>query len=110
VIDHVIPASAVQGIGRVLRALRRSRVKRDVLSYLCSIYPESAYPALIADAVGASYENVVGALRGLGERYRREDSLLGLGLVEEVSIGRAKFYRVRDGAVEICRSLTRHGG
>ncbi|ACB40253.1 archaellum operon transcriptional activator EarA family protein [Pyrobaculum neutrophilum] len=91
------------GYGRAMMALRRSRVKRDVLKYLCSIYPESAYPALIADAVGASYENVLGALRGLGGRYKAEDSLCGLGLVEEVPVGRVKLYRVRD--LEICKAF-----
>ncbi len=104
-IDHGIKLQLwkMDNYGRVLKALRRSRVKREVLKYLCPIYPHSAYPALIAYAVDASYENVLGALRGLNGRYKPEDSLCGLGLVEEIPVGGAKLYRVKD--VEICRSL-----
>ncbi|AFA40181.1 Uncharacterized protein conserved in archaea [Pyrobaculum oguniense TE7] len=103
----MINASAVRQFGRVVRALRRSRLRAQVFEFLCEVYPEWAYPGLIADAVGASYENVVGALRGLGKRYRPEDSLLVLGIVEERREGKLRFYRLRDEYVELCRALGR---
>ena len=100
----------VKLFGRVVRALRRSRLRAEVVRFLCGVYPEWAYPSIIAESLGASYENVVGALRGLGRRYRPEDSLLALGVVEERVEGRLRLYRLRDEYVELCRALGREPG
>ncbi|ABO08295.1 archaellum operon transcriptional activator EarA family protein [Pyrobaculum calidifontis] len=86
---------------KIARSLRRSRLRLAILKLLCEA-GEPLYPALIARAVGASYENVLGALRGLGRRYRREESLLGLGLVKEVKVGGQRLYYADE---EICKNL-----
>jgi len=86
---------------KVARSLRRSRLRLAILKLLCEA-GEPLYPALIAKAVGASYENVLGALRGLGKRYKHEESLLGLGLVKETKVGDQRLYYADE---EICKNL-----
>jgi len=86
---------------KIARSLRRSRVRLAILKLLCEA-GEPLYPALIAKAVGASYENVLGALRGMGRRYRREESLVGLGTVKENKIGNQTLYYVDE---EICKKI-----
>ncbi len=68
-------------------SLRRSRVRREVLSFLARIHPRASYPSEIARAINARADQVLAALRGYGTRYRRDISLLGLGLVREVGRG-----------------------
>ncbi|MEL9990191.1 MAG: archaellum operon transcriptional activator EarA family protein [Thermoproteus sp.] len=85
----------------LIRSLRRSRIRLEILKVLCRT-GEPMYPALLARAIGVSYENVVGALRGLGRRYRKEDSLVGLGLVKEVRVGRQYVYVADE---DICGKL-----
>lgn len=86
---------------QLIRSLRRSRIRLEILRVLCQT-GEPMYPALLAKAIGVSYENVVGALRGLGRRYKKEDSLVGLGLVKEIKIGRQYVYIVDE---DVCSKL-----
>jgi len=92
-------------LGKIIRALRRSRVRREILKMLCSASEQEAevYPAMLASLTGASYANILGALRGFGNRYREEYSLLSLGLVEELRLGDMRFYRIKN--PEICKIL-----
>jgi uncharacterized protein len=66
-----------------IRALRRSNVRRKITEYLNEISPNYSYTSQIAHHVGATTSNVIGALRGIHERYREDESLLCLNLVEE---------------------------
>ncbi len=66
-----------------IRALRRSNVRRKITEYLNTISPRTSYTSEIAYHVGATTSNVIGALRGIETRYREEESLLQLHLVEE---------------------------
>jgi uncharacterized protein len=66
-----------------IRALRRSNVRRKITEYLNEISPKSSYTSEIAYSIGATTSNVIGALRGIHERYREDESLLELNLVEE---------------------------
>lgn len=61
-------------------SLRKSAVRREVLSYLAKV--NGSYVAEIAKATGHSPSQVIGALRGLKQGYKEENSLLALGLVE----------------------------
>jgi len=67
----------------VVRALRRSYIRRDIAKYLCSINPECCRTTEIATQVKSSSTNVIGALRGLGSRYKTDESLISLNIVEE---------------------------
>ena len=66
-----------------IRALRRSNIRKKIAEYLFEIYPSSSYTSEIAYNVGATSSNVIGALRGMKDRYKEEESLIGLDLVEE---------------------------
>lgn len=67
----------------VIRALRRSNVRKNIAEYLFDISPSSSYTSEIAYNVKTTPTNVIGALRGMGTRYKEDESLLSLNLVEE---------------------------
>ena len=72
----------------VIRALRRSNIRRKVAEYLFDISPSYSYTSEIAYNVGATSSNVIGALRGMNSRYKKDESLISLNMVEEKSGGK----------------------
>jgi predicted transcriptional regulator with HTH domain len=72
----------------VIRALRRSNVRKKIADYLFEISPSSSYTSEIAYNVKTTPTNVIGAIRGMESRYKEDESLLGLGIVEERSGGK----------------------
>lgn len=68
--------------GHIVRALRRSRARREVLRFLSS-RPTPSYIALIARETRLDEPAVTGAIRG-SSRYGPDGALLGLGLIQEV--------------------------
>jgi hypothetical protein len=93
-------------LGQIIRALRRSRIRREIVQLLCTV-DEPLYASAIADLIKASYVNVIGALRGLNGRYVTSDSLIGLGILRELRMGNHVFYLLTNR--EICEVLTRLG-
>ncbi|HWG90142.1 MAG TPA: archaellum operon transcriptional activator EarA family protein [Candidatus Thermoplasmatota archaeon] len=79
-------------------ALRRSNARRRVLRFLAR--EGSSYPSFIARNMGLDLPATLGALRGLGERYTADLSLVGLQLVQEVEPvsrgSRTKVYEITD--------------
>jgi predicted transcriptional regulator with HTH domain len=71
----------------VARALRRSNVRKKIAEYLFDISPSYSYTSEIAYHVKTTPTNVIGALRGMKSRYREDESLVGLDLVEEKKSG-----------------------
>lgn len=69
--------------GRIVYALRKSKARRIVLSYLSTIYPCKSYPSEIARKTGLRANEVCGALNGSPKRYKKENSLVKLGLVKK---------------------------
>ncbi|OYT28319.1 hypothetical protein B6U98_05200 [Thermoplasmatales archaeon ex4572_165] len=67
----------------IARALRRSNVRKKIAEYLFDISPSYSYTSEIAYHVKTTPTNVIGALRGMKSRYREDESLVGLELVEE---------------------------
>ncbi len=72
----------------IIRALRRSNVRKKIAEYLFEISPSCSYTSEIAYNVKTTPTNVIGALRGMESRYREEESLLNLNIVEEKSGGK----------------------
>lgn len=72
----------------VVRALRRSNIRKKVAEYLFDISPSYSYTSEIAYNVGATSSNVIGALRGMNFRYKEDESLISLNVVEEKSGGK----------------------
>ena len=92
----------------VIRSLRRSNIRKRIAEYLLDISPSSSYTSDIAYNVKTTPTNVIGAIRGMESRYRDEESLIGLNLVELVHTGKdsnIKLYRLTDFGKEIVESL-----
>ena len=92
----------------VVRALRRSNVRKKIAEYLFDISPSCSYTSEIAYNVKTTPTNVIGALRGMGSRYKEDESLLSLNIVEEKSGGKnIKLYGLTLFGREIIESLQR---
>ena len=92
-----------------MRALRRSNVRKKIAEYLFDISPSCSYTSEIAYNIKTTPTNVIGALRGMGTRYKEEESLLGLDIVEERDGGRnIKLYGLTTFGKEMIESLRRN--
>lgn len=91
----------------VVRALRRSNVRKKITEYLFDICPSGSYTSEIAYHIKTTPTNVIGAIRGMDSRYRQEESLLSLHVVEQIHAGGndIKLYRITDFGKEIIESL-----
>jgi len=67
----------------VVRSFRRSNIRKKIAEYLFEISPSFSYTSEIAYNVKTTPTNVIGAIRGMGTRYKEEESLLSLDIVEE---------------------------
>jgi len=81
---------------QVLRSLRRSRVRTEIVMYLYKIYPNPSYPADIARNTGIDPTNILGGLRGMGSRFDKSNSLIERGIVEKVELEGATYYRLSE--------------
>ena len=90
----------------VIRALRRSNVRKKIAEYLFEISPSCSYTSEIAYNVKTTPTNVIGALRGMDSRYNEDGSLLGLNIVEEKS-GRKniRLYGITPFGKEMLKSI-----
>ena len=82
--------------GRALRSLKKSRVRIEVMTYLYNIYPNTSYPYDISRQTGIDSTNIIGALRGMGDRYKNSNSLVEMGLVDKVENGDVTYYKLSD--------------
>jgi len=92
----------------VVRSLRRSNVRKKIAEYLFEISPSGSYTAEIAHNVKTTPTNVIGAMRGMNSRYKDDDSLIGLNMVEQIIIGKSnsiKIYKITDFGKEILDSI-----
>lgn len=89
-----------------VRALRRSNVRKKIAEYLFEISPNYSYTAEIAYHVRTTPSNVIGAIRGMEERYKQDESLLNLDIVEEKSAGNnVRLYGITDFGKEMIRTV-----
>jgi len=90
----------------VIRSLRRSNIRKKIAEYLFEINPSYSYTSEIAYNVKTTPTNVIGALRGMGTRYKEDESLLSLNIVEEKEGGRnIKLYGLTPFGKEILEML-----
>ena len=90
---------------QILRSLRRSRVRTEIVMYLYKIYPDASYPADIARNIGIDPTNILGGLRGMGSRYDKSNSLIERGVVEKVELEDATYYRLSERGKSVIESL-----
>ena len=92
----------------VVRSLRRSNVRKKIAEYLFDISPSFSYTSEIAYSVKTTPTNVIGAIRGMGSRYKVDESLISLNLVEEKSGGKnIKLYGLTPFGKEILDEVNR---
>lgn len=90
----------------VVRSLRRSNVRKKIADYLFEISPSGSYTSDIAYNVKTTPTNVIGAIRGMNSRYKDDESLIGLRLVEQIESSKnVKIYRLTDFGKEIIQSM-----
>lgn len=89
----------------IIRSLRRSNVRKKIAEYLFEISPSCSYTSEIAYNVNTTPTNVIGAIRGMGTRYKTDDSLIDLGIVEEIVGGKnIKLYGLTNFGKELIAS------
>lgn len=92
----------------VVRALNRSKIRKKIAEYLFEISPSGSYTSDIAYHIKTTPTNVIGALRGMGSRYKEEESLIGLQIVEQINGGRhkdIKLYKLTDFGKQIIQNF-----
>ena len=90
----------------VRRSLRRSDIRKRIAEYLFDISPSCSYTSEIAYHVKTTPTNVIGAIRGMESRYREDESLLSLEIVEMKSGGKdIKLYGITSFGKEIVESI-----
>ena len=90
----------------IMRSLRRSNIRKKIAEYLFEISPSGSYTSDIAYNVKTTPTNVIGALRGMNTRYRDDESLLSLNIVEQIDGGKnVKIYKLTDFGREILQSM-----
>ena len=104
--DHGLVSSLKMKRPLVVRALNRSKIRKKIVEYLFEISPSGSYTSDIAYNVKTTPTNVIGAIRGMDSRYREDESLISLNIVEQTSGGKdIKIYRLTDFGKEIIESL-----
>jgi predicted transcriptional regulator with HTH domain len=93
------------GFEEIVRSLRRSRVRTEIVMYLYTIYPKASYPAEISRNTGIDPTNILGGLRGMGSRFDESNSLLKQGVVEKVERRNATYYRLSERGKALVESL-----
>jgi uncharacterized protein len=89
-----------------VRALRRSNVRKKIAQYLFEISPNYSYTAEIAYHVRTTPSNVIGAIRGMQERYKEDESLLSLDIVQEKNCGKnVRLYGITSFGKEMIKSV-----
>ncbi len=92
----------------VIRSLRRSNVRKKIAEYLFDISPSGSYTSEIAYNIKTTPTNVIGAIRGMNSRYRDDESLITLNIVEQIMSGKKndiKLYKLTAFGKEIVESL-----
>ena len=90
----------------VVRSLRRSNVRKKIADYLFEISPSGSYTSDIAYNVKTTPTNVIGAIRGMNSRYKDDESLISLRLVEQIESSKnVKIYKLTDFGKEIIQSM-----
>ncbi len=89
----------------ILRSLRRSRVRTEIIMYLYKIYPRASYPAEISRNTGIDPTNILGGLRGMGSRFDESNSLLKQGAVEKIEREKATYYRLSKRGKSLIESM-----
>ncbi len=89
-----------------VRALRRSNVRKKIAEYLFDISPSFSYTSEIAYHVRTTPSNVIGAIRGMNTRYKEEESLINLDIIQEKNCsGNIRLYGITEFGRDMLREI-----
>ena len=92
----------------VIRSLRRSSIRKKIAEYLLDISPSGSYTSEIAYNVKTTPTNVLGAIKGMGDRYKVDESIISLNIVEQVINNKdVKLYKLTDFGKEVLDLLNK---
>ena len=104
--DNKIQTSPDIKVPLAMRALRRSNIRKKIAEYLFDISPSYSYTSEIAYHVKTTPSNVIGAIRGMESRYKHDESLISLEIVEMKNSGKdIKLYGLTTFGREIIESM-----
>ncbi len=104
--DDKIQTSPDIKVPLAMRALRRSNIRKKIAEYLFDISPSYSYTSEIAYHVKTTPSNVIGAIRGMESRYKQDESLISLEIVEIKHSGKdIKLYGITTFGREIIESM-----
>ena len=104
--DDKIQTSPDIKVPLAMRALRRSNIRKKIAEYLFDISPSYSYTSEIAYHVKTTPSNVIGAIRGMESRYKQDESLISLDIVEMKNSGKdIKLYGITTFGREIIESM-----
>jgi len=104
--DNKIEISPEIKLPLALRSLRRSNIRKKIAEYLFEISPSCSYTSEIAYCIKTTPSNVIGAIRGMESRYREDESLLNLDIIEMKSGGKdIKLYSITPFGRELLESM-----
>jgi len=104
--DNKVETSPEIKVPLAMRALRRSNIRKKIAEYLFDISPSCSYTSEIAYHVKTTPSNVIGAIRGMESRYREDESLISLDIIEMKRGGKdIKLYGITPFGREIVESL-----
>jgi len=89
----------------IIRSLNKSDLRKKILIFLARIYPRYTYLSEIARGVRSDPSNVLGCLKGMGNRYNGNSSLIELGLVEILEKDGYRYYRITDYGNEVAEYI-----
>ena len=104
------PACDFVNISMVIRSLKKSKVRKKVFLHLYKIYPKAAYLSEISKNTKIDAPNVLGALKGMGNRYKKSKSLVEMGLVEIIKLEGFSYYKISEKGKEMLREIMLHKG
>jgi len=82
------------------------RALKKIAEYLFDISPSCSYTSEIAYNINTTPSNVIGAIRGMEFRYRKEESLIGLDIIELKKGGKdIKLYGITPFGQEVVENI-----
>ena len=78
----------------ILRSLNKSKLRKKILYFLYRIAPQGVYLSELSRCVKSDPSNVLGCLKGMGNRYNGNFSLIEMGLVKCVEEDGMKIYSI----------------
>ncbi|PTD94828.1 hypothetical protein C9439_00350 [archaeon SCG-AAA382B04] len=89
----------------ILRSIKKSRLREEILLFLFDIKPQYSYLSEIARNVRSDPSNVLGCIKGMSKRYSESRSLMELNLVGVVEKDGKSYYGITDKGVSVAKYI-----